>query len=97
MSSLLSQLSELQQQVIGGENKRDHSLKAKLTERKRKALRRSDTMAAEYTDWDSEQVIEGTSTYDTIYPPSQLSTYRSIPVNVRRGISPEKPRFEAEN
>ena len=60
VSSLLSQLSELQQQMIGGEKKKDHSLKARLTERKRKANRRSDTLAAEYSDWDSEQVIEGT-------------------------------------
>ena len=73
VSSLMSQLSELQQRMIGGGNEKDHTLKAKLTERKRKAVRRSDTIAAQHTDWDSEEVIEGNLSYK--HPPFQLPTY----------------------
>lgn len=61
-SSILNQLTELQKQMIGGDTKQNVTLKKQLTERKRRAKRRSDKMSidvGEHTDWDSEQVIEG--------------------------------------
>ena len=62
-NSILNQLTELKKQMIGGDTKKNDTLKKQLTERKRRAKRRSDKMSVvlgEHTDWDSEQVIEGT-------------------------------------
>ena len=83
---ILNQLTELQKQMIGGDTKKNDTLKKQLTERKRRAKRRSDKMSidiGEYTDWDSEQVIEGL--YIVIYVHQIVCDviFRRIPVYVR--------------
>ncbi|KAI6652205.1 Osmotic avoidance abnormal protein 3-like [Oopsacas minuta] len=102
VNTVMSQLTELQKQMIGGENKKDDTLKKQLTERKRKAKKRSDKMsieATEYTDWDSEQVIEGvfqSVTDEVSHQRNRVSKLKTKLNTAHEEISDLQEEFEQE-